>query len=539
MTRHYKLSTGSNHGNEGRGGRSSLCERYGRDWASVGKDGNLSARSHCKEVSSDTSFQSPAPPPAPMGGTGGTWEEGAEAGRHTPPLSPAPVASEPRLSSPGAVSRERPSRLCDWSVEDVLSWATSTALPAEALDLLRENDINGNVLRSLTEADLVDMAISKPSWRRTLLSERKELFTRLLMSAPAPPAVMEAQTARPHAVAGKSDASPAPGRATLQRTPSSLRSSAGTLPPAFGSARSPVRIADLPTPARAGASTARAAPAKTLAATPVQAAVCGSLSFTPLPKKPGFSPPVGSVTPLRSASAVRVRPQASHESPLAVGATPRSASCIRTRIQHTPLWATPTLSAVPVVSATVASAVSARPPMHPLDLQVTVRPLSPSSGRVRQAPPCRRVRSIDHLERVVGTRPLSPSSGRVRQARAGSPRPAASELDTVRRADKESGEAAAPPAPDDASSARSDAVGEEPARAGAQSSASQPRDGTDSIFGAAASSWGRVCQEMEKTIEEDFQALRRQVSARFDQEHKASAAEAPSVGDGPIRSEES
>ena len=67
-------------------------------------------------------------------------------------------------------------RLSDWTVDHVANWAASaTPLPLEAAELLRDNDINGQVLQSLTEGDLVGMGMQKFGWRRQLLLSREAL----------------------------------------------------------------------------------------------------------------------------------------------------------------------------------------------------------------------------------------------------------------------------------------------------------------------------------------------------------------------------
>merc|ERR1719353_1416845 len=73
----------------------------------------------------------------------------------------------------------RPRRLHEWTVEHVASWVLSTPVDGEVAARLRENAINGQVLESLTESDLLSMGITKFGWRRQLLLSRQELVTRL------------------------------------------------------------------------------------------------------------------------------------------------------------------------------------------------------------------------------------------------------------------------------------------------------------------------------------------------------------------------
>eukprot|EP00746_Dinoflagellata_sp_MGD_P011775 gnl/MRDRNA2_/MRDRNA2_124823_c0_seq1.p1 gnl/MRDRNA2_/MRDRNA2_124823_c0~~gnl/MRDRNA2_/MRDRNA2_124823_c0_seq1.p1 ORF type:complete len:642 (+),score=84.31 gnl/MRDRNA2_/MRDRNA2_124823_c0_seq1:96-2021(+) len=66
-----------------------------------------------------------------------------------------------------------------WTVDDVKTWVACTPLPPQVGDLLCENAINGPVLESLTDKDLVGLGIQKFGWRRQLLLSRKELCDKL------------------------------------------------------------------------------------------------------------------------------------------------------------------------------------------------------------------------------------------------------------------------------------------------------------------------------------------------------------------------
>lgn len=66
-----------------------------------------------------------------------------------------------------------------WTVDDVRVWVASTPLPPQVADVLCENAINGPVLESLSDKDLLAMGIQKFGWRRQLLLSRKELCDRL------------------------------------------------------------------------------------------------------------------------------------------------------------------------------------------------------------------------------------------------------------------------------------------------------------------------------------------------------------------------
>eukprot|EP00928_Gymnodinium_smaydae_P033593 TRINITY_DN24019_c0_g1_i3.p1 TRINITY_DN24019_c0_g1~~TRINITY_DN24019_c0_g1_i3.p1 ORF type:complete len:614 (-),score=82.68 TRINITY_DN24019_c0_g1_i3:190-1884(-) len=93
--------------------------------------------------------------------------------------SPMSQSAALRSISCSAVPRRRCRQLLEWSVEQVASWVAMTALPLEVAELLRENAINGQVLESLTERDMLTMGIHKFGWRRQLLLCRTELIDQL------------------------------------------------------------------------------------------------------------------------------------------------------------------------------------------------------------------------------------------------------------------------------------------------------------------------------------------------------------------------
>lgn len=139
--------------------------------------------------------------------------------------------------------------------------------------------------------------------------------------------------------------------------------------------------------------------------------------------------------------------------------------------------------------------------MQRLDLEITVRPLSPSSGRVRQAPPCRRVRSIENLE--AGKRPISPTRSYL---------PAASPQASP------SAEQLTAPLASPCSSPQEEAVGLIPPKTSlkallAKDAQDSKQRADDTIFGEAAKSWGKICAEMTKTSEEDFDKLQVQLNS--------------------------
>lgn len=69
--------------------------------------------------------------------------------------------------------------LSTWTVEEVASWAALTPLPLDVASKLHDNAINGQVLQSLTEEDMIAMGIDKFGWRRQLLLCRQELREQL------------------------------------------------------------------------------------------------------------------------------------------------------------------------------------------------------------------------------------------------------------------------------------------------------------------------------------------------------------------------
>jgi len=72
-----------------------------------------------------------------------------------------------------ALKHVRPS---DWNVEDVVGWCQTTSLAPEVADWFRMHEINGKVLQSLTEADLLAMGMEPFGRRRQLILMRDELM---------------------------------------------------------------------------------------------------------------------------------------------------------------------------------------------------------------------------------------------------------------------------------------------------------------------------------------------------------------------------
>jgi len=68
-----------------------------------------------------------------------------------------------------------PESVYDWGVAHVTRWALSTPVAPEAASVLREHEITGAVLVSLTESDLKNMGMSQLGRRRQLLLSRDNL----------------------------------------------------------------------------------------------------------------------------------------------------------------------------------------------------------------------------------------------------------------------------------------------------------------------------------------------------------------------------
>lgn len=71
--------------------------------------------------------------------------------------------------------RPQPLQLADWSVDHVNQWLDCSPLPDEVISVLKTHAINGPVLETLTEGDLLGIGIEKFGWRRQMLISRKEL----------------------------------------------------------------------------------------------------------------------------------------------------------------------------------------------------------------------------------------------------------------------------------------------------------------------------------------------------------------------------
>jgi len=82
-------------------------------------------------------------------------------------------------STPASLKLDVSVQIADWTVEQVVQWAALTSLPLEVAAHLRENAINGQVLDSLTEQDMLAIGLDKFGWRRQLLLCRQELRDQL------------------------------------------------------------------------------------------------------------------------------------------------------------------------------------------------------------------------------------------------------------------------------------------------------------------------------------------------------------------------
>jgi len=67
-------------------------------------------------------------------------------------------------------------RLSDWTVEDVVQWASTTQLSPEVGSWLRKHEVSGAVLRTLDEVELTAMGLEPFGRRRQLLLLREELL---------------------------------------------------------------------------------------------------------------------------------------------------------------------------------------------------------------------------------------------------------------------------------------------------------------------------------------------------------------------------
>eukprot|EP00930_Biecheleria_cincta_P000187 TRINITY_DN1003_c0_g1_i5.p1 TRINITY_DN1003_c0_g1~~TRINITY_DN1003_c0_g1_i5.p1 ORF type:complete len:532 (-),score=75.95 TRINITY_DN1003_c0_g1_i5:58-1653(-) len=137
---------------------SSLSEQYAQNWVALKMQ---TAEEVSEKAGSSCGTQEPGSDGA---GTGGTvLEAGSSETASTPPSD----YREPR---------PQPLQLADWSVDHVNQWLDCSPLPDEVISVLKNHAINGPVLETLTEGDLLGIGIEKFGWRRQMLISRKELI---------------------------------------------------------------------------------------------------------------------------------------------------------------------------------------------------------------------------------------------------------------------------------------------------------------------------------------------------------------------------
>lgn len=170
---------------------SSLMERYGRDWTSVGPDGGPERRrtdsvgggGGARAESSDRGSSSACTAPPDAGGGPVQRQRGAAA---------AAASKHAALKADRVITPRKapcappppPANLADWTVAHVADWVAATPLPLEVSERMRENAINGPVLESLTDEDMISMGLEKFGWRRQLFLSRQELFETMDSDAP-------------------------------------------------------------------------------------------------------------------------------------------------------------------------------------------------------------------------------------------------------------------------------------------------------------------------------------------------------------------
>eukprot|EP00930_Biecheleria_cincta_P034688 TRINITY_DN23941_c0_g1_i1.p1 TRINITY_DN23941_c0_g1~~TRINITY_DN23941_c0_g1_i1.p1 ORF type:complete len:536 (-),score=60.90 TRINITY_DN23941_c0_g1_i1:76-1641(-) len=153
MTKQYRLSTSSVY---------SICGTYDQDWANLSGRQESQPAAKESEFSEPTSLNSSSVPP--------THEDSPSA----PNAQKTASDTAPPVQQPS--DRPPPSRVCDWTVEDVVSWASSTTMALEVASWFRKHEISGAVLQSLTEADLLAMGMEPFGRRRQLLLSRQLLL---------------------------------------------------------------------------------------------------------------------------------------------------------------------------------------------------------------------------------------------------------------------------------------------------------------------------------------------------------------------------
>lgn len=126
------------------------------------------------------------------GGTGGTLAALAmctdPGGSSTDTINVDPLGSDKKAAvdglrgsrnSAGASTGPPPPRLGDWTVEHVAQWVSEIPVGAEMQFIVRDHAINGAVLETITEEDLLSIGVHKFGWRRQLLLSLRELLQTL------------------------------------------------------------------------------------------------------------------------------------------------------------------------------------------------------------------------------------------------------------------------------------------------------------------------------------------------------------------------
>lgn len=191
------------------GSLSSLVDRYGKDWACLDhpSDGELAGDAACGDTG-DTGAAPELASAKALSVSTGAAEDVISGIAKALSASTGAAKDRPssRAASPATIHRplpaspsRMPARLSDWTPEHVARWAASTPLPPAVAARLREHEVNGPVLDSLSETDLASLGIDKFGWRRQLLLSLTELRSELSARERALP---EAELFRIHSSAG-------------------------------------------------------------------------------------------------------------------------------------------------------------------------------------------------------------------------------------------------------------------------------------------------------------------------------------------------
>lgn len=145
MPNQHRLSTSSAY---------SICDTYARDWTAVGTAISKEHTAVGRQISEALSPQ-----------------------RYDFLDLKLRVSADRKLHSTHTLNRS--ARLSEWSIDDVADWCLTTTMPAEVSSWLRQQEVNGRVLKSLCEADLIVMGMEPFGRRRQFLLCRSELLEEL------------------------------------------------------------------------------------------------------------------------------------------------------------------------------------------------------------------------------------------------------------------------------------------------------------------------------------------------------------------------